>query len=111
MQRLRKKAGLQATDAVHVYIELAAAAAAPGAPDVAAALASQAGYVRESLGVAILPASQRPAEEGEELGREQHELGGEEGKAEFTLVLTRPAGGGSSGGAVSLAGQLQQQAL
>lgn len=44
--------------------------------------------------------------------QEDHELGGEDGRAEFSLLLTRPAGSGSSsGGAAALAQQLQQQAL
>ena len=43
--------------------------------------------------------------------QEDHELGGEEGRAEFTLLLGRPASSGSSGGAAALAQQLQQQAL
>ncbi|PRW58449.1 isoleucine--tRNA cytoplasmic isoform B [Chlorella sorokiniana] len=111
VQRLRKKAGLQATDAVSVYIDLKPAAEGSAALDLTAVLTSQEGYVRESLGVPILPASQRPAEE-EELAQEDHELGGEDGRAEFTLLLARPAGsGGSSGGAAALAQQLQQQAL
>lgn len=99
--------------AVHVYIAIKAAAAGSGsggAPDLAAVLSSQAAYVRESLGVDILPASQQPAEEVE-VGREEHELGGEEARTEFTLVLTRPVGDSGSGGAAALARQLQQQAL
>ncbi|KAI7845602.1 hypothetical protein COHA_000889 [Chlorella ohadii] len=111
VQRLRKKAGLQATDAVSVYIDLKPAAEGSAALDLTAVLASQDGYVRESLGTSILPASQRPAAE-EELAREDHELGGEDGRAEFTLLLSRPAGSGGSGGAAAaLAQQLQQQAL
>ncbi len=44
--------------------------------------------------------------------QEDHELGGEDGRAEFTLLLSRPAGSGGSGGAAAaLAQQLQQQAL
>lgn len=92
--------------AVHAYIELQPAPA--GGPDLAAALSSQAAYVQESLGTPIQPASQRPAGE-EELGREEHELGGDEGRAQFTLVLTRPGGGG--GGAAALAQQLGQAGL
>lgn len=89
-----------------MYIEVTAAPA--GAPDLAAVLAAQAAYVQESLGVPILPSSQRPAEEGEELGREEHELAGEGGAAaQFTLVLTRPGGSG----AAAVAQQLQQQGL
>ncbi|KAL4432409.1 hypothetical protein ABPG77_001708 [Micractinium sp. CCAP 211/92] len=109
VQRLRKKAGLQATDAVAVYIDVKPAAA--GAPDVAAALASQEEYVRSSLGVPIQPASQQPADEAV-LGSEEHSLGGEEGKAEFTLVLARPGSSGSgSGGAAAAATALQQAQL
>ena len=83
--------------------------AAPGAPDVAAALASQEGYVRESLGAAILPASQQAAGQ-EVVGSEEHSLGGEDARVEFVLTLTRPAGGGGASVAAAAA-QLQQQAL
>lgn len=43
--------------------------------------------------------------------QEDHELGGEEGRAEFSLLLARPRGSGGSSGAAALAQQLQQQAL
>ena len=105
--------------AVNVYIAIKAAAAADGsssggesaALDLSAVLASQAAYLRESLGVPVLPASQQPAEEAV-LDSEEHELGGQEGgpKAEFTLLLTRPATA-AGGAADGVARQLQQQAL
>lgn len=96
-----------------MYIDVKPAAA--GAPDLAAALSSQEEYVRSSLGVPIQPASQQPAEEAV-LGSEEHSLGGDDGKAEFTLVLTRPgsgsgASGSSSGGAAAAAAALQQAQL
>lgn len=94
-----------------MYIDIKPAAA--GAPDVAAALASQEEYVRSSLGAPIQPASQQPADEAV-LGSEEHSLGGEEGKAEFTLVLTRPGssgGSGGGGGAAAAAAALQQAQL
>ena len=94
---------------MHVYIDIRAG----GSPDLAGVLSSQEAYVRESLGVPLQPAAAAPAGEAE-LAREEHELGGEEGKAEFTLLLTRPAGSGGSGGgggaADALAAQLRQQA-
>jgi hypothetical protein len=110
--------------AVNVYIAIKAAAAADSsssssgesALDLSAVLASQAGYLRESLGVPVLPASQQPAEEAM-LDSEEHELGGQEGgpKAEFTLLLTRPvaaaAAAAAGGAADGVARQLQQQAL
>jgi hypothetical protein len=109
--------------AVNVYIAIKAAAAADGsssggesaALDLSAVLASQAAYLRESLGVPVLPASQQPAEEAV-LDSEEHELGGQEGgaKAEFTLLLTRPAAAAAAAGGAAADGvarQLQQQAL
>lgn len=89
---------------MNVWIEHGAAAA--GAPDVAAALAGQAAYVQDALGVPIQPAAQQPAAE-EVLATEEHSLGGAAAAAEFTLRLTRPAGNGVAGAAAAL----QQQAL
>ncbi|KAI3433769.1 hypothetical protein D9Q98_003575 [Chlorella vulgaris] len=113
VQKLRKKAGLQPTDPVNIWVDFKAAPA--GAPDVAAALASQAGYVRDALGCPIQPCAQQPAEE-EVLDSEDHALGGDEAKAEFKLCLTRPAGGGkpaaaAADGAAAATAALHQQAL
>ena len=73
----------------------------------AAVLAGQEGYLREALGVPVLPASQQPAAE-EVLGSEEHSLGGEEAKAEFTLTLTRPSGSGGAVDAAAAALRAQQ---
>lgn len=82
---------------------------------MAAALASQAGYVRDALGCPIQPCAQQPAEE-EVLDSEDHALGGDEAKAEFKLCLTRPAGGckpaaAAADGAAAATAALHQQAL
>ena len=61
-----------------VYLEVKPAADGSAALDLAAVLASQEAYVRESLGVAIAPASQRPADE-EELARVRLLMGKGEG--------------------------------
>ena len=77
--------------AVSVFIDIAAAA--DGAPDLAAALSSQQAYIQDVLGdAAMQPASQLPAT-ATVLESEAYALAGgsgEEGaKAEFTLLLTR----------------------
>ncbi len=87
-----------------VFIQVTAAAT--GAPDVVAALASQEEYVRESLGAPILPTSQQPSAQ-DAVGSEEHTLGAEEASVTFVLSLVRPSGNGVA----AAAAQLQQQAL
>lgn len=111
VQRLRKRAGLRASDALEVYLrqpvglgEGAAAVAAADGSSAAlgallAVLGSQEEYVREALGVPILPASQLAA--AAIVATEQHAvpLGAVGEKVEFEVVLVRPAGAAGVGAA------------
>ena len=109
---------LQATDAVEVYLRGGISGNdEDGSPAAAleallAVLADQAAYVREALGMPILPASQLGSA-ADVIAAEEHSVPvGEEGqRAEFEVVLVRPAGGaagGSRGGADGVAVQLRQ---
>ena len=98
VQRLRKKAGLIATDPVDVWVAVSGEGAGPEAPDLLGVLGGQAEYVRELLGRLVLSAAGRPA--GARLiASEAHVLGAEEARLEFELSLTWPEGAG--GGATS----------
>jgi hypothetical protein len=68
-----------------------------------AVLAAHSEYLKEALGVALLPVSQMPAG-AVLLASEQQSVGGGEGPAAaFTAVLTKPFGGGADAAAAQLA--------
>ncbi|GAB4817754.1 hypothetical protein N2152v2_004800 [Parachlorella kessleri] len=114
VQRLRKKAGLVATDTVEVFIRLGPQQeqqqpngqqqkqlqpangqqqqqqGSESGTSLEAVLKSQTAYVRESLGCAILPARYQPPH-AVVIAREAQSMGSEGDKVEFEVVLTRPA--------------------
>lgn len=90
VQKLRKKAGLLATDPVEIYIEYGNSG--PAAPDLPAALAAQEAYVTGALGRTLQLLSSMPGG-AQELIRENQSIGVDDEQTVFKLVLTQVANG------------------
>lgn len=107
-QKLRKTAGLSVTDVIEAYYGPPEASSSGDASTSSTAVLDQvvsehSEYLREALGVALLPASQMPSA-AEVLASEQNSVGGGDGpSASFTAILVKPSGSQADAAAANLA--------
>jgi len=101
-QKLRKKIGLTVTDTVELYYEPLPGAAAADGSLVGRIAASHTDYLKEALGVVLLPLGQKP-EGSTVIASEEQSVGNEELASSFNAVLAAPSGSLAAAGLRTLA--------